>query len=125
MSPQDLVTEFHRAFDVAVNVPVAEVAPLRIRLLIEECHEALDALALRDLPAIAQELADLVYVAYGTAMSLGIDLDAALAEVHRANMAKLGPDGKPVLRFDGKVLKPDGWIPPDMTAALPCAAGVS
>lgn len=52
--------------------------------------------------AVARELADVVYVAYGTALIADLDLDAALAEVHRANMSKLGADGKPILRDDGK-----------------------
>ena len=55
---------------------------------------------------------------YGTAAVHGIDLDAVIAEVHRANMSKLGPDGRPVLRADGKVLKGDCYTPPDVAAVL-------
>lgn len=68
--------------------------------------------------AVARELADVLYIAYGTALIAGIDLDVALAEVHRANMSKLGEDGKPILRDDGKVLKGPNFSPPDMTAAI-------
>lgn len=68
----------------------------------------------RELEAVARELADVIYIAYGTAHSLGIDLDVALAEVHRANMTKAnGPR-----RADGKALKPPGFIPPNMAEAV-------
>lgn len=77
-----------------------------------------EALVSGDRIAIAQELADLVYVAYGTALVYGIDLDAAIAEVHRANMSKLDSDGKPVLREDGKVLKSECYQAPDMRRAI-------
>jgi hypothetical protein len=71
-----------------------------------------------DLQGIAQELADVVYVAYGTALTYGIPLDAVLAEVHRANMSKLDADGKPLLRDDGKVLKSELYRAPDVAAVL-------
>lgn len=106
-SVQQLVTEFHRAFDQAVaQPPTASLIRLRERLITEELTE------------LAKELADLVYVAYGTAVSFGIDLDAVIAEVHRSNMSKLGEDGKPLLRADGKALKPPGYVPPDLTGVL-------
>lgn len=67
--------------------------------------------------ALARELADVVYVAYGTAHAFGIDLDVALAEIHRAAMSKLDPATMRV-RDDGKVLKPEGFVPPDMSRAI-------
>jgi len=79
----------------------------------QELVEALDSGVLAD---IVQELADVVYVAYGTAYSLGIPLDLVIAEVHKANMRKIGPNG-PILR-DGKVMKPPGWTPPDVAGVL-------
>ena len=68
----------------------------------------------RDTAAAADALADLVYVVYGMALETGIDLAAVLAEVQRSNMSKLGPDGRPVYREDGKVLKSPGYIPPNV-----------
>lgn len=59
----------------------------------------------------------MVYVAYGTALTYGVDLDAALAEVHGAKMTKLGDDGRPVVR-DGKVAKPPGFRPPDIASLV-------
>lgn len=63
---------------------------------------------------IARELADVVYVSYGTARVFGIDLDAALAEVHRAAMDKARANCK---REDGKIVKPPGFVPPNMSEA--------
>lgn len=90
---------------------------LRSNLHREETKELTSALLGHDLSEVAGELADVVYVAYGTAHLLGIPLDAVLAEVHRANMAKF-VDGKPILRRDGKVLKPEGWKPADVEGVL-------
>jgi predicted HAD superfamily Cof-like phosphohydrolase len=118
-STHDKVAEFHRVFGHAINQPWSpELVLFRLDLLDEECEECAAALLSGNLTDIAQELSDLVYVAYGTAISLGIDLDAAVAEVHRANMAKLDSAGQPIYRADGKVIKPAGWTPPDMTAAV-------
>ncbi len=58
-----------------------------------------------------------MYVAYGTALAYGIDLDAVIEEVHRANMSKLGDDGQPVVR-DGKVVKSARFQRPDVAAVL-------
>jgi NTP pyrophosphatase (non-canonical NTP hydrolase) len=69
-----------------------------------------------DLAQVARELADVVYVAYGSAWAFGIDLDAALIEVHRAGMDKMEAGYR---REDGKIMKPPGFRPPDMSAALP------
>jgi predicted HAD superfamily Cof-like phosphohydrolase len=117
------VAAFHRAFDLPLRVlPSADVgdelAALRVRLLAEELGELKDATATRDIVGIADALADIVYVAYGTAVTYGLDLDAVLAEVHRANMSKLDADGRPVLRADGKVLKSARYRAPDVAGVL-------
>ena len=110
----DMLAEFH-----AVMVPDGfDVRELRRNLLAEESQEADEALESGDRATIARELADVVYVAYGSALVYDIDLDAAIAEIHRANMSKLGDDGNPILRNDGKVLKGPNFSPPDMTAAI-------
>jgi predicted HAD superfamily Cof-like phosphohydrolase len=62
-----------------------------------------------------KELADLVYVCYQYAENLGWDLDEALNRVHRSNMSKLGEDGEPVYREDGKVLKGPNYEPPNLS----------
>jgi predicted HAD superfamily Cof-like phosphohydrolase len=83
-------------------------------LVAEEIDELMVASEKGDLVAIADALADIAYVVYGTALTYGIDLDSVLREVHRSNMSKLGADGKPLIRQDGKVLKSDRYRPPDI-----------
>jgi predicted HAD superfamily Cof-like phosphohydrolase len=115
--------EFHVAFGLprsdepSLDVS-ADLAALRVRLLAEEVDEFAEATEKRDLVAIADALADVVYVAYGSAVTYGIDLDAVLAEVHRSNMTKLGPNGEVLLREDGKVAKSENYTPPDIAAVL-------
>lgn len=111
------VLDFHDAFDLPREpLPTTRVgdtlAQLRVRLLREEVEEFADATEKRDLVAIADALADVVYVAYGSAVTYGIDLDAVVREVHRSNMSKLDGSGRPVLRGDGKVLKSERYRPP-------------
>ncbi|MCG7203475.1 MazG nucleotide pyrophosphohydrolase domain-containing protein [Streptomyces arenae] len=121
-SPARLVREFHRAFGLAARTTPAEVPPElaahRGELLAEEAAEVAEVAVAGPLDRLAHELADVVYVAYGTALVHGIDLDAVLAEIHRANMSKLGPDGQVARRVDGKVLKGEHYRAPDVAAVL-------
>ena len=96
----------------------AEQVDLRLALIEEEVAELRSAARAQDLVGIADALADIVYVAYGTAHVYGIDLDAVLDEVHVSNMTKLGPDGQPVRRGDGKVLKGPAYRAPDVKSVL-------
>ena len=95
-----------------------ELLALRVGLIHEEAEEFEVAASSRDLTAMADALADIVYVTYGAAVTLGIDLDDVVAEVHASNLTKLGPDGQPIMRSDGKVLKPESYEPPDVTRVL-------
>ncbi|MGW4287291.1 pyrophosphohydrolase domain-containing protein [Streptomyces sp. NPDC004673] len=121
-SPARLVNEFHRAFGLdARTIPTeigAELAAHRGELLAEEAAEVAEVSVTGPLDHLAQELADVVYVAYGTALVHGIDLDEVIAEIHRANMSKVGPDGEIARREDGKVLKGDHYRAPDVSAVL-------
>jgi predicted HAD superfamily Cof-like phosphohydrolase len=117
------VLEFHRAFELPreplPTAPVGDVlAQLRVALLREETEEFANATDKHDLVAIADALADVVYVAYGAAVTYGIDLDAVITEVHRSNMSKLDENGRPVLRDDGKVLKSHRYQPPQIESVL-------
>lgn len=117
------VTEFHSAFGLPANaLPTVSVdddlAKLRVDLLVEEVAEFADATKRQDLVGLADALGDVVYVAYGAALTYGIDLDAVLAAIHQSNMSKLGDDGRPVLRDDGKVLKSTSYLPPDVAGVL-------
>jgi predicted HAD superfamily Cof-like phosphohydrolase len=90
---------------------------LRMRLLEEEFNEYQKGEYNNDLENIAKELADIIYIVCGTAVSYGIPLDKVFNAVHESNMAKL-VDGKPIRREDGKILKPEGWTPPDIKKVL-------
>ena len=113
--------EFQLAFGQRVankaELPDREERNLRIELLREEFDEYLFGEAKHDIVEIADALADMVYIIYGTAVSYGIPLDEVLKEVHSSNMKKL-VDGKVIRREDGKIMKPAGWSPPDIAAIL-------
>jgi len=72
----------------------------------------------QDLVEIADALGDIIYVCYLKALKHGIDLDEVIAEIHRANMSKLGPDGKAILREDGKIIKGPNYSPPNIGRIL-------
>jgi len=121
-SPAELVREFHCAFGLDVRDVPSEVAPElaahRGELLAEEAEEVAEVSVAGPLDRLAHELADVVYVAYGTALVHGIDLDAVIAEIHRSNMSKLGPDGSVSRRADGKVLKGEHYAAPVVAGVL-------
>lgn len=84
--------------------------------LVDACHDLMHSG--QDMPrreAFTKELADLLYVAYWLAARIGIDIDAAFRAVHKSNMSKLGADGRPLKREDGKVLKGPDYVPPDLS----------
>jgi hypothetical protein len=117
------VAEFHISFRLPLRAnPFGgmsnDLGDLRVELLREEFEEFKSAVENEDVVGIADALGDIVYVAYGSALTYGIDLDAVLREVHRANMSKLGSDGLPLLRGDGKVLKPPTYSPPAIERVL-------
>ncbi|MFF7143280.1 pyrophosphohydrolase domain-containing protein [Streptomyces nodosus] len=122
VSPASLVREFHLAFGLDARTEPTEVSPElaahRGELLAEEAAEVAEVSVTGPLDRLAHELADVVYVAYGTALVHGIDLDAVIAEIHRANMTKIGPDGTVSRRADGKVLKGDHYRAPDIAEIL-------
>ncbi|WP_128374941.1 MazG nucleotide pyrophosphohydrolase domain-containing protein [Streptomyces cavernae] len=121
-SPADLVREFHLAFGLDARSTPTEVSPElathRGELLAEEAAEVAEVSVTGPLDQLAHELADVVYVAYGTALVHGIGLDEVIAEIHRANMSKRGPDGRIARRVDGKVLKGEHYRAPDVSGVL-------
>ena len=96
--------------------PDAETMELRIELIEEELRELKEAVYDGEgtLIDVADALTDLLYVIYGAGHSFGIDLDFNFQEVHSSNMSKLGEDGKPIYRSDGKVLKGPNYRPPNL-----------
>jgi predicted HAD superfamily Cof-like phosphohydrolase len=91
---------------------------LRMKLLKEEFDEYNEGEYHNDLENIAKELADIIYIVCGTAVSYGIPLDRVFDEVHRSNLSKLGDDGKPLRREDGKILKGPNYSPPNIKKIL-------
>lgn len=139
------VAQFHRAFGHAVNEHPSDISitdlRLRIKLILEELCELMDALNTEDAmmwnnvrlhlktayehcdalePAridpveTTDALADLIYVITGTALVLGLPIVPAVDEVHRSNMSKLGEDGNPIFGGDGKVKKGSNYTPPNL-----------
>ena len=118
----DKVRDFMKAFGQEVKTspefPTEETAKLRIELIVEELNELIDAKEDKDLIGIADALTDILYVTYGAGHAFGIDLDECFREVQRSNMSKLGEDGKPIYREDGKVLKGPNYSEPDLKKTL-------
>lgn len=117
----EMVRDFHTAFGQRVGtkpeLPDYQERELRMRLMKEEVNEYNKAEDNSDLTNLAVELADIIYIACGTAVSYGIPLDDVFNAIHQANMNKL-IDGKVIRREDGKIKKPEGWQPADIAGIL-------
>lgn len=141
--PEALVRQFHATY----NAPIATDGPrvgrerihMRMRLIAEEFAELVGAVygtkarggveaafeqavkdddGTRNTVESADALGDLVYVIYGMALEMGIPMRDVLAEIQASNLSKLGADGKPIYREDGKVLKGPGFFSPDIAKVL-------
>ena len=110
------VGDFMEAFGQEVlympTLPDFNLAALRLDLIEEEVQELRDGLGRSSLLEVADALTDILYVVYGAGHSFGIDLDDCFNEVHRSNMTKLGEDGRPMYRDDGKVMKGPNYEEP-------------
>lgn len=115
---QKMVQNFHEQFDIHIaptpSIPDDATQILRNRLIQEEFEEFQEAMQSKGLPDMAKELADLLYVVYGTAVSLGIDMEPVFKEVHRSNMSKVGG----YKREDGKWVKPPTYSPASLETIL-------
>jgi len=118
------VREFHRVFNHPVGLAPSFPSPkkpmdtLRIALIEEELQELKDALANDDIVGVADALGDLEYVVNGAALVWGINLPEVVKEIHRSNMTKLGADGQPIYREDGKILKGEFYEKPNLERVL-------
>ena len=132
------VREFHKAFglDLDNKNPSKKLLDLRNDLIQEEVkefyYEIIDPrlsweenkvyidcyIENFDRQRVAKELADILYVTYGTAAAFGIDIDTVFNIVHESNMSKLGEDGKPIYRDDGKVLKGPNYKEADLSGVV-------
>jgi predicted HAD superfamily Cof-like phosphohydrolase len=119
------VAEFHEAFGIENNTnPTADLgldqATLRYTLMREENEEYFEAAQNGDLVEIADALGDQLYILCGTILRHGLQhkIVEVFEEIQRSNMSKLGADGKPIYREDGKVLKGPGYFRPNIAGIL-------
>ncbi|WP_442844634.1 hypothetical protein [Leeuwenhoekiella sp. H156] len=119
------VHEFHTAFGLGINEkPTADLGKaknqLRFELMREENEEYLEAANNNDLAEVADALGDMLYILCGTILEHGMQhkIEEVFDEIQRSNMSKLGADGKPIYREDGKVLKGPSYFKPDIAAIL-------
>jgi len=118
----ELVGDFMEAMGQDIEMrpifPEDHIQKLRFDLIEEELDELKLGMDNQNLIEVADALTDLLYVIYGAGQAFGIDLDECFQEVHCSNMSKLGEDGRPIKREDGKVLKPDTYFPPNLKDIL-------
>jgi predicted HAD superfamily Cof-like phosphohydrolase len=109
---------FGQEVKTSPKLPKYAVQMLRLSLILEEYTELEDAVAEGHMEGIADALTDILYVTYGAGHAFGIDLDKCFEEVQRSNMSKLGADGKPIYRDDGKIMKGGNYSEPDLKKVL-------
>ena len=123
--PIEAVTLFHQAYGLAIeNKPTASLneatTTLRFNLMKEENEEYLEAAKEGNLVEVGDALGDMLYILCGTIISHGFQekMEAIFDEIQRSNMSKLGEDGKPIYRDDGKVLKGPNYFKPNLKAII-------
>ena len=121
----EAVKQFHTAFKLGIkNKPTADLGEaknlLRYKLMREENEEYLEAANTNDLVEVADALGDMLYILCGTIIEHGMQhkIEEVFEEIQRSNMSKLGADGKPIYREDGKVLKGPSYFPPNIKDIL-------
>ena len=131
-NPIYMVEEFHRVYGLHVfsnsqpdyhqthpfakfrhNMDYNDLADLRVNLLKEELEEYMNADMEANAAEMVDALCDIIYVAVGAALELGLPIRLGLLEVQRSNMSKLDADGQPIVREDGKILKGPDYTPPN------------
>ncbi len=119
------VKDFHEAFGLGIKEsPIAKLSEkklkLRFDLMAEENEEYLEAAKNNDLVEVADALGDMLYILCGTILEHGMQykIEEVFNEIQKSNMSKLGGDGKPIYREDGKVLKGPNYFEPDILKIL-------
>ena len=121
----DKVQEFHELFRLGIGKKPDSVleegkGELRYKLMKEENEEYLEAVKNKDMVEVADALGDMLDILCGTIIEHGMQglIEDVFDEIHRSNMSKLGDDGCPVYREDGKVMKGPGYFRPDLIKVL-------
>ena len=119
------VKEFHTSFGLGVSYEMKgdlgeSKNSLRFNLMKEENEEYLEAVQNNDLIEVADALGDMLYILCGTIITHGMQdlIEEVFREIHRSNLSKLGADGQPLYREDGKVMKGPNYFRPDIAAVL-------
>ena len=119
------VKEFHKAFKLDyLDKPKADLGTdknkLRFNLMKEENEEYFEAANNNDMVEVADALGDMLYILCGTIIEHGMEhkIDEIFREIQNSNMSKLGADGSPIYREDGKVLKGPNYFKPDIKGIL-------
>ena len=128
MNIHDLIKEvgvFHDSFGIENNFQpttalTEEEIQLRFDLLKEENEEYLEAAKRGDLTEVADALGDIMYILFGTILKHGLQdkIVEVFKEIQASNLSKLGADGKPIYRADGKVLKGPNYFKPNINEVL-------
>ena len=121
----EAVKAFHTSYKLGYReTPKADLGLgknlLRYKLMREENEEYLDAATNGDLIEVADALGDLLYILCGTIIEHGLQhkIEEVFDEIQRSNMSKLGADGEPIYREDGKVLKGPNYFKPNIQEIL-------
>ena len=119
------VKQFHETYEIGHSeIPKADLGEsknmLRYNLMKEENEEYLEAVQNNDLVEIADALGDMMYILCGTIIEHGLQdkIEAVFDEIQRSNMSKLGENGEPMYREDGKVIKGPNYFKPNFAAIL-------
>ena len=115
---EEFMTTFGQEVKSKIDLGDRDLRQLRYDLIKEELGELREAFEKKDEIEVADALTDLLYVVYGAGHAFGIPLDKCFEEVHASNMSKLGEDGQPIYREDGKVLKGPKYFAPMLEPVL-------
>ena len=119
----ELIKAWHEKFAPKVirgelGFPYKAEEELRVKLINEEFEELVAAVQVKSMVDIVDAIGDLLWVTYSAALAYGIDADAVVGEINRSNWTKLGADGEPIYREDGKVMKGPNYEPPNLQQVL-------
>lgn len=116
---------FHETYGLGVSEEMkadlgALKNELRFNLMKEENEEYLEATQNNDIVEVADALGDMLYILCGTILEHGLQhkIEEVFDEIQRSNMSKLGEDGKPIYREDGKVMKGPNYFKPNFENIL-------
>lgn len=116
---------FHKVYNLSYkDSPIADIGidkiNLRFKLMAEENQEYFEAAKNNDIVEVADALGDMLYILCGTIIEHGMQdkIEEIFDEIQKSNLSKLGDDGKPIYRNDGKVMKGPNYFKPKISEIL-------